>query len=31
MRLEFSKDEINEMVRNQLKAWKASAEASQNE
>ncbi|RPJ18547.1 MAG: GntR family transcriptional regulator [Chloroflexi bacterium] len=31
MRLEFSKDEINEVVKNQLKAWKASAEASQNE
>ncbi|MBN2115468.1 MAG: GntR family transcriptional regulator [Anaerolineales bacterium] len=31
MRLEFSKDEINEMVRNQLKAWKASAQANQNE
>lgn len=31
MRLEFSKDEINEMIKNQLMAWKASAEASQKE
>lgn len=31
MRLAFSKDEINEMVKDQLKAWKAGVEASQNE
>jgi GntR family transcriptional regulator len=31
MRLGFSKDEINETIKNQIKAWKASAEASQNE
>ena len=31
MRLEFSKDEINEIVKNQLKVWKASVAASQNE
>jgi GntR family transcriptional regulator len=26
MRLEFSKDEVNEMIKDQLKAWKASME-----
>jgi GntR family transcriptional regulator len=31
MRLEFSKDEINEVIKNQLKAWKASVETNQNE
>lgn len=31
MRLAFSKDEINEIVKDQLKAWKAGVEASQNE
>jgi len=31
MRLEFSRDEIGGMIREQLKDWKASAEASQNE
>ena len=31
MRLEFSKNEISEAVKNQLKAWKASVEPSQNE
>ncbi len=31
MRLDFSKDEINEVIKDQLKAWKISAEASQNE
>ncbi|HET9914601.1 MAG TPA: GntR family transcriptional regulator [Anaerolineales bacterium] len=30
-RLEFSKDEINEVIKNQLKAWKASVETSQSE
>lgn len=30
MRLAFSKDEINEIVKDQLKAWKAGVEASQN-
>lgn len=30
MRLEFSKDEIDEMVTHQLKAWKESAESRQN-
>jgi GntR family transcriptional regulator len=31
MRLEFTKDEISEAIKNQLKAWKASADASRNE
>lgn len=31
MRLDFSKSEIIQMVRNQLKAWKASAETNRNE
>lgn len=31
MRLGFSKEEINEMVRTQIKDWKSGAEANQNE
>ena len=31
MRLDFSKDEISEMLKNQLQAWKASVEPSRNE
>ncbi len=31
MRLDFSKDEISEMIKNQLKAWKASIEQNGNE
>jgi GntR family transcriptional regulator len=31
VRLEFSKDEINEMVKNQLKVWKAGPDTSPNE
>jgi GntR family transcriptional regulator len=31
MRLEFSKEEISEMVNHQLKAWKESAESSRND
>lgn len=31
MRLEFSKDEISGMIKEQLKDWKASVEASRNE
>jgi len=30
-RLKFSKDEVSEMIKEQLKDWKASFEASQNE
>src|SRR5512145_2950513 len=30
-RLEFSKDEISDMIRNQLKAWKAENKSHQNE
>jgi hypothetical protein len=29
MRLDFSKEEINEVMQDQLKAWKSSTEASQ--
>ena len=31
MRLEFSKNEINEMIKNQLKAWKSGVEPGRNE
>jgi GntR family transcriptional regulator len=31
MHLEFSKEEVHEMIRNQLKAWKAENESHQNE
>jgi GntR family transcriptional regulator len=31
MRLEFSKDEINETIKNQIKAWKVSAKTDQTE